>query len=74
MLGKPVAVTAYPTASSQINDGVDGVIVPIDNEGCARGLADFIRNKELLNKIVDYLHTHDYANVSEVNKIYDLLK
>ncbi len=74
MLCKPVAVTAYQTASSQINDGVDGVIVPLDNEGCARGLADFIRNKELQNKIVDYLHTHDYANVSEVNKIYDLLK
>lgn len=74
MLYKPVAVTAYPTASSQINDGVDGVIVPLDNEGCARGLADFIRNKDLQTKIVEYLHTHDYANISEVNKIYDLLK
>lgn len=74
MLCKPVAVTAYPTASSQIKDGVDGVIVPLDNEGCARGLADFIRNKDLQSKIVDYLKDHDYANTSEVNKIYDLLK
>lgn len=74
MLYKPVAVTAYPTASSQIKDGVDGVIIPLDNNGCAHGLANFIRNKELQDKIVNYLHAHDYANVSEVNKIYDLLK
>lgn len=74
MLCKPVAVTAYPTASSQINDGVDGVIVPLDNEGCARGLVEFIRNKELQARIVENLRTHDYANISEVNKIYDLLK
>ena len=74
MLCKPVAVTAYPTSSSQIKDGVDGVIVPLDNEGCARGLADFITNKNLQEQIVAYLQTHDYAYTSEVEKIYDLLK
>lgn len=74
ILGKPVAVTNYPTAASQIINGIDGVIVPLDNEGCARGLADFIQNIDLQNKIVDYLHHHDYAGADEVNKIYDLLR
>lgn len=74
MLCKPVAVTAYPTASSQINDGVDGVIVPLDNEGCARGLAKFIADTYQQQRIVEYLHTHDYANATEVEKIYNLLK
>ena len=69
MLCKPVVVTNYPTASSQIQDGVDGVIVPLDNEGCARGLADFIRNKVLQDRISDYLRSHDYGNESEVRKI-----
>lgn len=73
MLCKPVVVTNYPTASSQINDGVDGVIVPMDNEGCAKGLAEFILDTEKQNKIIDYLKTHDYGNESEVNKIYDIL-
>ena len=73
MLCKPVAVTAYPTAASQIQDGVDGVIVPLDNEGCARGLANFITNKNLQERIVAYLQTHDYANASEVEKIYALM-
>lgn len=70
MLCKPVVVTAYPTASSQINDGVDGVIVPLDNEGCARGLAEFIANTELQHNITEYLNAHDYAGSSEVEKIY----
>lgn len=74
ILCKPVAVTNYPTASSQINDGVDGVIVPLDNEGCARGLADFIADTARQQRVIEYLRTHDYANTSEVEKIYSLLK
>ncbi|SEA72986.1 Glycosyl transferases group 1 [Xylanibacter ruminicola] len=73
MLGKPVAVTNYATAASQIKDGVDGCIVPMDNEGCARGLAEFILDKELQNDIVDYLQTHDYGNESEIEKLYKLI-
>lgn len=74
ILQKPVAVTNYPTASSQINDGEDGIIVPLDNEGCAHGLSDFISNKALQDKICINLRQCDYAGQSEVHKIYNLLK
>lgn len=73
MLCKPIAVTNYPTASSQIQDGVDGVIVPLDNDGCARGLAEFILDTQKQQQIVAYLKSHDYTGLSEVNKIYNLL-
>ena len=73
ILGKPVAVTAYPTAPSQINDGVDGVIVPLDNEGCAQGLVRFIADTAQQDRISGYLRTHDYANSTEVEKIYQLM-
>ena len=72
MLCKPVVVTNYPTASSQIKNGVDGVIVPMDNEGCAKGLAKVIVDKALQTRLVDYLKTHDYGNESEVDKIYKI--
>lgn len=72
MLCKPVVVTNYPTAKSQIKHGMDGVIVPMDNEGCAQGMLDFIRNEELQQQIVDYVQIHDYGNENEVEKI-DLL-
>ena len=38
ILGKPVVITNYATAGSQLDDGVDGMIVPMDNEGCAKGI------------------------------------
>ena len=73
VLAKPVIVTAYPTAPSQIKDGVDGVIVPMDNEGCAHGMVNAITHPEQLQTITQYLHTHDYGNEHEVEKIYELI-
>ena len=73
MLCKPVVVTNYPTAKSQVKDGIDGVIVPMDNEGCAKGITDFIHNKPLQERIISYLKTHDYGNEPEANKVYNLL-
>ena len=73
MLYKPVVVTSYPTASSQIENGVDGVIVPMDNRACAEGIKALIDDKELQNRIIEHLHTHDYGNESEVEKIYKLI-
>lgn len=74
MLYKPVIVTNYPTASSQIQDGKDGIIVPLNNEGCAKGLAEFIIDKQKQEHIIDYLKAHDYGNVGEVEKIYDIIE
>lgn len=74
MLCKPVVVTNYPTAPSQIRSGIDGVIVPMDNEGCANGLAEVICDKSLQERIIAHLKTHDYGNESEVDKIYELIE
>ena len=74
MLCKPVVITNYPTAKSQIQDGVDGVIVPMDNAGCAKGMAEFIKDKGLQDKIITYLHTHDYGNVAEIRKLEKLIE
>lgn len=74
MLCKPVVVTDYPTAGSQIKQGVDGVIVPLDNAKCAQGIAEVIRNKDLQSKLTTYLQTHDYGNEREVEKLYQLIR
>ncbi len=73
MLYKPVVVTNYATAPSQIQNGIDGRIVPMDNEGCANGLVDFIKNHQLQQQIVDYLRVNDYGNINEMEKLYTLL-
>lgn len=73
MLCKPVVVTNYPTANSQIQNGVDGVIVPMDIKESAEGIAEMIQDTTRQKQIVEYLKTHDYGNVSEVEKIYNLI-
>ena len=73
ILCKPVVITDYPTAKIQITHGVDGVIVPLDEVQTAMGIVDFINNGELRNKIVSHLHTHDFGNEIEVEKIYSLI-
>ena len=73
ILCKPVIVTAYPTAASQVTDGVDGVIVPLEIADCVRQMASFIRDDALQQRIVGYLQSHDYGNEGEVEKIYKMV-
>lgn len=72
ILCKPVIITNYPTAKSQVIDSVDGVIVPLEVDECATQMADFIRDKEKQVAIVEYLQTHDYGNEHEIDKVYQL--
>ncbi len=73
ILGKPVVITNYATAHSQVQDRVDGVIVPMDNEDCAKGIIDVIKDKKLQEGLRSYLLDHDYGNEHEVEKIYALI-
>lgn len=73
ILGKPVVITNYPTASSQINNNVDGIIVPLENEGCAQGIAQFLKNKDLINKIISYLKKNNFSSEDELSTLYNLI-
>ena len=53
-LGKPVVITDYPTAKSQIEDKVDGFIIPMDNKQSAKKLAALIKNRADLDKVALY--------------------
>lgn len=69
MLGKPVIITNYPTSGSQVKNGVDGVIVPLENEGCARGIIETIKNADLISHILRNEKNTDYSNVKEAERI-----
>lgn len=72
MLGKPVVITRYATSSSQLEDGVDGVVVPMDNESCAEGIAVLLRNPEEMARLSDCCQQRDYTNAAEIGKLYAL--
>ena len=73
MLGKPVVITNYATSSSQLEDGVDGVVVPMDNAGCAAGIAALLREPQRMEQLSRNCLNRDYSNASEVEKLYALM-
>lgn len=74
ILCKPVIITDFSTSKSQLDNGIDGIIVPMDNEGCAKGILNFLNNIDLQNKIITNLKSQDYSNSFEINKIYALME
>lgn len=74
MLGKPVVITRYATSGSQLEEGIDGWITPLDNEECAWGIADLLNHSDALKRIADNCKGRDYTNQEEVKKIYQMIE
>lgn len=72
ILCKPVVITNYATSASQLEDGVDGVIVPMENEACAAGIAELLRDPDRMKQLAQNCASRDYTNAEEVEKIYSL--
>lgn len=73
MLYRPVLVTNYPTAKSQIKDGFDGIICELDNIAIANAIYKLATDVTLCQTLSANLHTQDYGNEYEIKKIYELL-
>lgn len=73
ILNKPVIITNYATSASQLTDGYDGVIVPMDNQDCAEGIIQLLNNKELMYRLSENTKTVDYTNSKEVEKLYSII-
>lgn len=72
-LGRPVVISRYATSASQLEDGVDGLILPMDNEGFATALASVINDTALLSRLAATCSGRDYSDRAEVEKIYSLI-
>lgn len=73
MLGKPVVITRYATSASQLEEDVDGVIVPLDNEGCAEGIAALLQDPQKMQALSENCRMRDYSNAHEAEKLYALM-
>ncbi|PEA53584.1 glycosyl transferase [Bacillus pseudomycoides] len=73
ILSKPIMITNYTTAKSQVRDGVDGYITELSVEGIANGIEklykDSVMRKELINNCVKT----DYYNGYELKKLYEVM-
>lgn len=73
ILGKPVVITNFQTAKSQVKDGVDGLITAAGVDGIVEGLQKVIDNPVLREGLIKNTNSIDYGNENEVQKIYSLI-
>jgi len=74
ILGKPVLITNYPTAKSQVENGFDGVITKnLSIEGLAEEIEKLYRNEHLRNRLCNNLKDINFSNSYELEKLYRLL-
>lgn len=74
ILGKPVVITRYPTSGSQLRDGVDGVIVPLDNAGCAEGIAELIMDESMQERLRTNCCTESFDGASGLCQLYAMME
>lgn len=72
ILTKPVLITNYPTAHSQVIDGVDGEICELSIEGIANGVEKFYRDRDFLERYRSNCESRNYKNKEELKKLYEL--
>lgn len=73
MLGKPVVITRYTTSASQLKENIDGIIVELDNEKCAKGIAELICRSDKMEELANICKEGEYSNSDEIVKIYEML-
>lgn len=73
ILGKPVLITNYPTAGSQVVDEVDGLICQADAQGIADGVERMYRDRELRDRIAATLRSKDFGNSEQLQKLYQII-
>lgn len=73
ILGKPVIITNYPTAASQVENGVDGIICELSPDGIANAIEQLYLNKELRSTLSGNVKDKDYSNSCELDKLYQII-
>lgn len=73
IIGKPILITNYSTASSQVIDGSDGIICDLSVDGIARGIERLYSDNELRSTLMNNIKGKDYSNGYELDKLYQII-
>ncbi|MCA1061472.1 glycosyltransferase [Rossellomorea aquimaris] len=73
IIGKPVLITNYMTAKSQVQNGVDGSICDLTPEGLAEGIEKLYKNKEERSKLERNCMNIIFDNRLELEKLYKII-
>lgn len=74
MLGKPVIITDFRTASSQVKAGFDAIVSPMNTEDVANDIKRLINDNVLRKTLSENTYRSDFGNSREIEKIYRLIE
>ncbi|MDT8861099.1 glycosyltransferase [Alkalihalobacillus sp. MEB130] len=73
ILSKPVLITNYTTANSQVRNGFDGCICEMSIKGIANGIEELYLDSRLRTKLAQNCKATNYGNNEELEKLYQLV-
>lgn len=74
ILSKPVMITNYTTAKSQVRNGFDGYIIELSIEGIASGIEKLYKDSVMRKKLTNNCSETDYSNSYELDKLYEVIE
>lgn len=74
ILCKPIVITNYSTASSQVNDGFDGYITELSVEGIVNGIEKLYTEKTFRHTLEKNCSNTNYSNSFGLNKLYKIIE
>lgn len=73
ILSKPVLITNYTTAASQVDDGINGFITELSVEGIVSGIEKLYKDPKLRNSLIENCKSTDFNNRFELEKLYSIV-
>lgn len=70
---KPVAITNYQMASSQLDDGIDGCIIPMNPSSAALAIHKLLDDTHKMTSLSHECSLRDYSKADELSKLYALI-
>ncbi|MCM3650422.1 glycosyltransferase [Metabacillus litoralis] len=73
ILSKPVMITNYTTAHSQVKDGLDGCITELSVEGIATGIERLYKDSAKRKILINNCNNTNFSNSNELDKLYQIV-
>jgi glycosyltransferase involved in cell wall biosynthesis len=74
ILAKPVVITNYTTAKSQLRDEFDGYITELSIDGIADGIKRAYMDPDMRKKLTNNCMQEKYGNSNEIEKLYAMIE
>lgn len=74
MLGKPVVITDYKTARSQVKNGFDAIVSPMNARAVTNDILRLAQDDFLRNALSVNAQASDYSNSDHIKRLYALIE